>query len=141
MSFPLAKLWHRGRSQNALSPVEAPGHLCIQLPGRLAHSVPLQGVSQLLQGCRSPPRLCSWPQKKQQEECSLPFSTNCVFGSSLGFRSDAGPSGSCPDFQPQYMFGPLQARPLCFRENIFCNCFRQRDSSKSKIRHCKNTED
>ncbi len=53
-----------------------------------------------------------------QEECSLPFPTNFVFGSSLGFRSDAGPSGSCPDFQPQYMFGPLQARPSFFREHL-----------------------
>ncbi len=85
-------------------PVEAPGHSCTQLPGRLSHSGPLQGVSELSQGCRPPPRSCSWPQNKHQEECSLPFSTNCVFGSSLGFCSDAGPSGSSPDFQPQYMF-------------------------------------
>ncbi len=46
---------------------------------------------------------------------SWSFSTNCVFRSSLGFRSNAGPSGSCPYFQPQYMFGPLQARPSCFQ--------------------------
>ncbi len=25
---------------------------------------------------------------------------------------------SCPDFQPQYMFGPLQARPSCLREHL-----------------------
>ncbi len=40
------------------------------------------------------------------------------YRSSLGFRSNAGPSGSCPDFQPQYMFGPLQARPSCLREHL-----------------------
>ncbi len=79
------------------------------LLGRLAHSGPLQGVSDLSQGCRPMPHSCSGPQNEYQEECSLPFSTKCVFGSSLGFRSNAGPSGSCPDFQPQYMFGPLQA--------------------------------
>ncbi len=37
---------------------------------------------------------------------------------SLGFRSDAGPSGSCPDFQPQRMLGPLQARPSCLCEHL-----------------------
>ncbi len=99
-------------------PVEAPGHSCTQLPGLFAHSGPLQGVSELSQRCCPPPRSCSWPQNKHQEECSLPLSANCVFGSSLGFRSDADPSGSCPDFQPQYMFGPLQVRPSCFRENL-----------------------
>ncbi len=30
-------------------PFEAPGHLCTQLPGRLAHTGPLQGVSELSQ--------------------------------------------------------------------------------------------
>ncbi len=99
-------------------PVETPGHSCTQLPGRLAHSGPLQGVSEPSQGCRPSPHSCSWPQNERQEECSLPFSTNGVFGSSLGFRSNAGPSGSCPDFQPQYMFGPLQARPSCLREHL-----------------------
>ncbi len=84
------------------------------ITGRLAHSGPLQGVGELSQGCCS----CSWPQNKHQEECSLPFSTNCVFESSLGFRSNAGPSGSCLDFQPQYMFGPLQARPSCLHEHL-----------------------
>ncbi len=99
-------------------PVEAPGHSCTQLPGRLAHSGPLKGVSELSQGCRPSPHSCSWPQNEHQEDCSLPFSTNFVFGSSLGFRSNAGQSGSCPDFQPQYMFGPLQARPTCLREHL-----------------------
>ncbi len=97
---------------------EAPGHSCTQLPGRLAHPGPLQGVSEPSQGCRPPSHSCSWPQNEHQEECSLPFSTNCVFGSSLGFRSNAGPSGSCPDFQPQHMFGPLQARPSCLRKHL-----------------------
>ncbi len=82
-------------------PVEAPGHSCTQLPGRSAHSGPLQRVSELSQGWL--PRSCSWPPNKHREGWYLPFSTNCVFGSSLGFRSDAGPSGSCPDFQSQYM--------------------------------------
>ncbi len=98
--------------------LEAPGHSCTQLPGRLAHFGPLQGVSELSQGCCPPPRSWSWPQVEHQEECSLPLSTNRVFGSSLGFRSNAGPSGSCPDFQPQWMFGPLQARPPCLCEHL-----------------------
>ncbi len=38
------------------------------------------------------------------------------FGSLFGFRSNAGPSGSCLDFQFQHMFGPLQARPSCLCE-------------------------
>ncbi len=36
----------------------------------------------------------------------------CFWGS-LGFHSDAGPFGSCPDFQFYSMSGPLQARPSC----------------------------
>ncbi len=99
-------------------PFEVPGQSCTQLPGRLAHSGPLQGVSEPSQGCPSLPHSCSWPQNEHQEECSLPFSTNCVFGSSLVFHSNAGLSGSCLDFQPQYMFGPLQARPSCLREHL-----------------------
>ncbi len=43
------------------------------------------------------------------------ISANRVFGGSLGFHSDAGPFGSCPDIQFYSMSGPLQARPsyLC----------------------------
>ncbi len=78
----------------------------------LAHS------RESVKGCPSLPHSCSWPQNEHQEECSLPFSMNCVFGSSLGFHSNAGLSGSCLDFQPQYMFGPLQARPSCLREHL-----------------------
>ncbi len=84
---------------------------------QLTHSGP-QGVSEPSQGCRPLPHSCSWPQNEHQEKCSLPFSTNCVLGRSLGFHSNADPSGSCPDFQPQYMFGPLQARPSCLREHL-----------------------
>ncbi len=40
------------------------------------------------------------------------------FWGSLGFRSDAGPSGSCPDFQFRSMSGPLQARPSCLSEYL-----------------------
>ncbi len=36
----------------------------------------------------------------------------CFWGS-LGFHSDAGPFGSCPDIQFYSMSGPLQARPSC----------------------------
>ncbi len=72
-------------------PFEAPGHSCTQLPGRLAHSGPLQGVSELSQGCRPPQRLCSWPQNKHQEECSLPFLTN----SFLGVRLDSVKMQAC----------------------------------------------
>ncbi len=53
-----------------------------------------------------------------KKECSHPFSKNCVFGGLLGFRSNAGPSGSCPDLQFQRMFGPLQARPSCLCEHL-----------------------
>ncbi len=66
----------------------------------------------------SHPLQCSWPQNKHQEESSLPLSTNCVLGSSLGFRSNAGLSGSFPDFQPQCMFDPLQARPSSLCEHL-----------------------
>ncbi len=53
-----------------------------------------------------------------KKECSHPFSKNCVFGGLLGFRSNSGPSGSCPDLQFQRMFGPLQARPSCLCEHL-----------------------
>ncbi len=55
----------------------------------------------------------SWPQNERQEECAPPISTNCISRSSFGFRSDAGPFGSCPDTSFYSMFGPLQARPSC----------------------------
>ncbi len=100
--FPLAWLWHRGHSQSAW----------------MLHSGPFQGVSEPSQGCCTPPHSWSWPLNEHQEECSLPFSTNCVFGSSLGFRSNAGLSGSCLDFQTQYTFSPLQARPSCLRKHL-----------------------
>ncbi len=100
------------------SPFEAPGNLCTQLPGRLAHTGPLQRVSELSQRYRPPPHSCSWPQNEHQKECSHPFSTNCVFGGSFGLRSNAGPSGSCPDLQFQCMFGLLQARPSCLCEHF-----------------------
>ncbi len=38
---------------------------------------------------------------------------NRVSGGLFGFRSDAGPFGSCPDTRSYSMFGPLQARPSC----------------------------
>ncbi len=60
-------------------PFEAPWHSFTQLPGWLAHSGPLQGVSELSQGCCPSPRSCSWPQNKHQEECSLPFLINCFW--------------------------------------------------------------
>ncbi len=99
-------------------PFEAPGYSCTQLSGGWAHTGPLHGVSELSQRYRPPPHSCSWPQNKYQKECSHPFSTNCVFGGSLGFRSNACPSGSCLDFQFQRMFGPLQARPSCLCEHL-----------------------
>ncbi len=99
-------------------PFEATWHSCTQLLGRLAHIGPLQGVSELLPRYRPPPHSCSWPQNEHQKECSHPFLTNCVFGVSFGFRSNAGPSGSCLDFQFQCTFGPLQARPSCLCEHL-----------------------
>ncbi len=41
----------------------------------------------------------------------LPSQRTVFLGSSFGFRSDAGPFGSCPDTSFYSMFGPLQARP------------------------------
>ncbi len=94
-------------------PFEAPGHPCTELSGRLAHSGSLQGASESSQGYRSRPHPFSWPQNERQEECAPPISTNCISRSSFGFRSDAGPFGSCPDTSFYSMFGPLQARPSC----------------------------
>ncbi len=94
-------------------PFEAPGHSCTELSGRLAHSGSLQGASESSQGYRSWPHPFSWPQDERQEECAPPISTNCVSRSSFGFRSDAGPFGSCPDTSSYSIFGPLQARPSC----------------------------
>ncbi len=67
---------------------------------------------------RSPSHSFSWPQNERQEECSLLLSANCVFGGSLGFRSDAGQSGSSLDFQFCRMSGPLQAKPSCLSEYL-----------------------
>ncbi len=94
-------------------PFEAPGHSCTELSGRLAHSGSLQGASESSQGYRSRPHPFSWPQDERQEECAPPISANCVSRSSFGFRSDAGPFGSCPDTSSYSMSGPLQARPSC----------------------------
>ncbi len=94
-------------------PFEAPGHSCTELSGRLAHSGSLQGASESSQGYRSRPHPFSWPQDERQEECAPPISANCVSRSSFGFRSDAGPFGSCPDTSSYSMSGPFQARPSC----------------------------
>ncbi len=94
-------------------PFEAPGHPCTELSGWLAHSGSLQGASESLQGYCSRPHPFSWPQDERQEECAPPISTNRISRSSFGFRSDAGPFGSCPDTSFYSMFGPLQARPSC----------------------------
>ncbi len=99
-------------------PLEVPGHSCSELLRQLAHSGPLQGVSESSQRYRSPPHSFSWPQNERQEECSLPLLANCIFGGSLGFHSDAGPFGSCPDIQFYSMSGPLQARPSCLSEYL-----------------------
>ncbi len=94
-------------------PFEAPGHPCTELSGWLAHSGSLQGASESSQGYCSRPHPFSWPQDERQEECAPPISTNRISRSSFGFRSDAGPFGSCPDTSFYSMFGPLQARPSC----------------------------
>ncbi len=94
-------------------PFEAPGHSCTELSGRLAHSGSLQGASESSQGYRSRPHPFSWPQDERQEECAPPISANRVSRGSFGFRSDAGPFGSCPDTRSYSMSGPLQARPSC----------------------------
>ncbi len=78
-------------------PFEAPGHSCTEISGRLAHSGSLQGASESSQGYCSQPHPFSWPQDERQEECAPPISTNRVSRGSFGFRSDAGPFGSCPD--------------------------------------------
>ncbi len=94
-------------------PFEAPGHPCTELSGRLAHSGSLQGASESSQGYRSRPHPFSWPQDERQEECAPPISANRVSRGSFGFRSDAGPFGSCPDTRSYSMSGPLQAGPSC----------------------------
>ncbi len=94
-------------------PFEAPGHPCTELSGRLAHSGSLQGASESSQGYRSWPHLFSWPQDERQEECAPPISANRVSRGSFGFRSDAGPFGSCPGSRSYSVSGPLQARPSC----------------------------
>ncbi len=94
-------------------PFEAPGHSCTELSGRLAHSGSLQGASESSQGYRSRPHTFSWPQDERQGECAPPISANRVSRDSFGFRSDAGPFGSCPDTRSYSMSGPLQARPSC----------------------------
>ncbi len=90
---------------------EAPGHSCVELPGRLAHSGSLQGASDSSQGYCSTPHQFSWPQDERQEECAPPISANPFSGGSFGFHS--GPIGSCPDIQFYSMSGPFQARPSC----------------------------
>ncbi len=94
-------------------PFEDPGHSCTELSGRLAHSGSLQGASESSQGYCSRPHPFSWPQDERQKECAAPISANRVSGGSFGFRSDAGPFGSCPDTRYYSMSGPLQARPSC----------------------------
>ncbi len=94
-------------------PFEAPGHSCTELSERLAHSGSLQGASESSQGYCSRLHPFSWPQDERQEECAPPISANRVSGGSFGFRSDAGPFGSCPDTRSYSMSGPLQARPSC----------------------------
>ncbi len=83
------------------------------LSGQQAHSGSLQGASESSQGYRSRPHPFSWPQDEHQEECAPPISANRVSRGSFGFRSDAGPFGSCPDTRSYSMSGPLQARPSC----------------------------
>ncbi len=94
-------------------PFEAPGHSCTELSGRLAHSGSLQGASESSQRYCSRPHPFSWPQDERQEECAFPISANRDSGGSFGFRSDAGPFGSCTDTRSYSMSGPLQARPAC----------------------------
>ncbi len=47
-------------------PFEAPGHLCAELSGRLAHSGSLQGASKSSQRYRSLPHPFSWPQNAKK---------------------------------------------------------------------------
>ncbi len=46
-------------------PFEAPGHSCVELPGRLGHSGSLQGASESSQGYCSTPDQFSWPQDER----------------------------------------------------------------------------
>ncbi len=66
-------------------PVEAPGHSCTQLPGRLAHSGPLQGVSELSQGCR-PPHVRALGLRTNTKKSVLSPSQQTVF---LGVHLDS----------------------------------------------------
>ncbi len=67
--------------------------------------LPLEGRLTNTRSCPS-----AW---RVAEECAPPITANRVSGGSFGFRSDAGPFGSCPDTRFYSMSGPLQARPLC----------------------------
>ncbi len=57
----------------ALAPFEVPGHSFTQLPGWLAHSGPLQGVSESSHWCCPLPYSCSWPQNEQQRGVFSPL--------------------------------------------------------------------
>lgn len=95
-------------------PLAAPGHPHSQLSGRLAHSSPVQGVGYPPQGHCSPPYSVSRPEVERGEECSYSSSAHSLPGCAHGFRSYAGPFGSCTDLQFDDMFGPFFAWPSCF---------------------------
>ncbi len=72
----------------------------------LAHKLP--GA----QGCL--PCFDSFSPRSWEASCnSQDGQQGSVSGGSLGFHSDAGPFGSCPDIQFYSMSGLLQARPSC----------------------------
>ncbi len=108
--IPSVRLWREGLP---IQGPEASQHPCTELSGRLAHSGSLQEASESSQGYRSRPHPFSWSQDERQEECAPSISTNRISRSLFGFRSDAGPFGSCPDTSFYSMFGPLKARPSC----------------------------
>ncbi len=62
-------------------PFEAPGHSCTQLPGRLAHSGPLQGVGELSQGCHPPVDVCALGLRTSSKTSVLsPFQQTVFLG-------------------------------------------------------------
>ncbi len=90
-------------------PVEAPGHLNPQLPGRLAYFSLLQGAGDSSQGLSPSPPLRAWSPAEWPEERDHPSPADHFFGSLPRLNLDAGPSGPCSGREHSVMHGPLQA--------------------------------
>ncbi len=80
-SFPSAWPWrHHEMHGCCTGPFEAPGHSCVELPGRLAHSGSLQGASESSQRYCSTPHPFSWPQMNAKKSVLLSFQRTLFLG-------------------------------------------------------------